>query len=117
MGKKTDTRTCYEVQHSIREYIMNEMAMEEAAAFVKHVRSCPACREELEEYYAFFSVLMQLDMEEEETPGNFSFYIEKRLENTELALLKRKKEHQARRFTYIVLAIILAAVMGISMGV
>lgn len=116
MGKKTDTLTCYEVQHSIRKYIMNEMAMEEAATFVKHVRSCPACREELEAYYAFSTALMQLEPEEE-TPGNFGLNIEKRLENTELALLKQKKEHWARRFTYAVLAIVLATVMGISIGV
>ena len=51
MGRKSDRRTCYEVQHSIKEYLLEEMPMEEALAFVKHVRSCPVCREELEEYY------------------------------------------------------------------
>ncbi len=118
MGRKSNKRTCYEVQHSIKEYLMEEMSLEDAAAFVKHVRSCPACREELEEYYAFSSALMQLEaLDEGEEKGNFFLNIEKRLERTELAAAKQKKDHRARRFTYVVIALVLAAVMGVSMGV
>ena len=118
MGRKSSKRTCYEVQHSIKEYLLEEMSVEDAAAFVKHVRSCPACREELEEYYAFSSALMQLDaLDEGEEKGNFFLNIEKRLEKTELAAIRQKKDHRARRVTYVLLALLLAAVMGISMGV
>lgn len=118
MRRKSDKRTCYEVQHSIKEYLMEEMTLSDAAAFVKHVRSCPACREELEEYYAFSSALMQLEaLEEGEEKGNFFLNIEKRLERTELAAMRFKNDHRARRFLYIVMAIVLAAVMGVSMGV
>ena len=118
MRRKSDKRTCYEVQHSIKEYLMEEMTLSDAAAFVKHVRSCPVCREEVEEYYAFSSALMQLEaLDEGEEKGNFFLNIEKRLERTELAALRYKKDHRARRLTYIVMAIVLAAVMGVSMGV
>ena len=118
MGKKSDRRTCYEVQHSIKEYLLDEMSVEDAAAFVKHVRSCPVCREELEEYYAFSSALMQLEaLDEGEEKGNFFLNIEKRLERTELTAIKQKNDHNARRITYALLALALAAVMGISMGV
>lgn len=118
MGKKSDRRTCYEVQHSIKEYLLDEMSVEDAAAFVKHVRSCPVCREELEEYYAFSSALMQLEaLDEGEEKGNFFMNIEKRLERTELASIKYKKEHLIRRITYMVIAVIIAAAMGVSMGV
>ena len=118
MGRKSDKRTCYEVQHSIKEYLMEEMSVEDAAAFVKHVRSCPVCREEVEEYYAFSSALMQLEaLDEGEEKGNFFLNIEKRLEKTELAAIRQKKDHRARRVTYVLLALLLAAVMGISMGV
>jgi len=118
MGRRSSKRTCYEVQHSIKEYLLEEMSVEEAAAFVKHVRSCPACREELEEYYAFSSALMQLEaLDELEEKGNFFFNIEKRLERTELAAIRQKNEHRARRVAYALLALVLAAVMGISMGV
>ena len=118
MGRKTNKRTCYEVQQSIKEYLLEEMSMEDAAAFVKHVRSCPVCREEVEEYYAFSSALMQLEaLDEGEEKGNFFLNIEKRLERTELAALKQKKDHRIRRFTYILIAVAVAAVMGVSMGV
>ncbi len=118
MGRKSDKRTCYEVQHSIKEYLLEEMELPDAAAFVKHVRSCPVCREEVEEYYAFSSALMQLEaLDDGEEKGNFFLNIEKRLERTELAAMKQKKDHRTRRFTYIFLAIIIAAIMGVSMGV
>ena len=118
MGKKSSKRTCYEVQYSIKEYLTEKMSIEDADAFVKHVRSCPVCREELEEYYAFSSALMQLEaLNEEEEKGNFFLNIEKRLERTELAAIRQKNEHQTRRIVYALLALILAAVMGISMGV
>ncbi len=118
MGRKSSKRTCYEVQHSIKEYLLEEMSEEDAAAFVKHVRSCTVCREEVEEYYAFSSALMQLEaLDEGEEKGNFFLNIEKRLERTELAEIKRKKDHRVRRAAYILIAIVLAAVMGVSMGV
>lgn len=118
MKRKSDKRTCYEVQHSIKEYLLEEMSLQDAAAFVKHVRSCPACREELEEYYAFSSALMQLDaLEEGEEKGNFFLNVEKRLEKTELTAMRYKKDHRARRITYGVMAIVLAVIMGVSMGV
>ena len=118
MGRKSDKRTCYEVQHSIKEYLREEMSLEDAAAFVKHVRSCPVCREEVEEYYAFSSALMQLEaLDDGEEKGNFFLNIEKRLERTELAAIKQKKDHRVRRAAYMILAIIIAAVMGVSMGV
>lgn len=117
MGRKSDKRTCYEVQHSIKEYLTEQMSTEDAVAFVKHVRSCPACREELEEYYAFSSALMQLGaVDELEEKGNFFLNIEKRLERTELLAIREKKNHRARRIAYIFIAIFVAALMGVSMG-
>ena len=65
MKKKTTTKSCQEIKHSIKRYLMNEMEMKEAEQFVLHVRSCKVCREELEEYYAFSAALMQIDTEEE----------------------------------------------------
>lgn len=118
MRRKSDKRTCYEVQHSIKEYLLEEMSLEDAAAFVKHVRSCPVCREELEEYYAFSSALMQLEaLDEGVEKGNFFLNIEKRLERTELTAMKQKKDHRSRRFVYVFLAVVIAAIMGVSMGV
>ena len=118
MKRKSNKRTCYEVQHSIKEYLTDQMSLQDATAFVKHVRSCPACRQELEEYYAFFSALMQLDaLDEWEEKGNFFFNVEKRLERTELAAIRHKNDHRARKIIYILMALALTAIMGVSMGV
>ena len=118
MKGKKDKLSCYEVQHSIKEYLLDEMKTEEAAAFVKHVRSCPKCREEVEEYYAFSSALMQLEaLDEGEEKGNFFMNIEKRLERTETLAVKQKKDHRVRRIVYLMVALLVAAAMGVSMGV
>ena len=118
MKRKSWTLSCHEVQHSIKEYLLDEMTLEEAERFVKHVRACPVCREELEEYYAFSSALMQLDsLEDTEEKGNFFMNIEKRLEKTETVAAKQRKDHRKRRFAYIFVALLLAAAMGVSIGV
>ena len=118
MKRKNEKLSCHEVQHSIIEYLLEEMELEAAYAFAKHVRSCPKCREEVEEYYAFSSALMQLDsLEEAEKKGNFFMNIEKRLERTEAMALKLKKEHRVRRIAYFMVALLVAAAMGVSMGV
>lgn len=117
MGKKSDKRTCHEVQHSIKEYLLEEMSLTDAMAFVRHVRACPVCREELEEYYAFSSALMQLDaLDDGEEKGNFFMNVEKRLERTELLAMRQKKDHRMRRLVYAVLVILLATAMGVTMG-
>ena len=36
MGRKSDKRTCYEVQHSIKEYLQEEMSPEDAEAFAAY---------------------------------------------------------------------------------
>lgn len=116
MKKKFRNISCYEVQHSIKQYLLDEMTIEEAESFVKHVRSCDVCRKELEEYYAFSSALMQLDSIEEAEKGNFFMNIEKRLERTEAAIAKQKTDHRRRRFAYVFLAILFAAIMSVSIS-
>ena len=71
MKRKTEKLTCHQVQHSIKEYLMNEMTLEEAEKFAKHVRGCRECRREVEEYYAFSSALMQSDTMDDTGKGDF----------------------------------------------
>lgn len=117
MGRKRETLSCMQVQHSIKEYLQNQMSLEEAQAFVKHVRECRQCREELEEYYAFSSALMQLETMEDTEKGDFFMNVEKRLERTEAQATKEKKDHIKRRVTYIAIALLIAAAMGVSFGI
>ena len=43
--------------------------------------------------------------------------IEKRLERTEQMAAKNKKDHRLRRLAYLLVALMIAAAMGVSMGV
>ncbi|MBR4306226.1 MAG: hypothetical protein IKT78_05215 [Ruminiclostridium sp.] len=52
-----------------------------------------------------------------EGKGNFFLNVEKRLERTEQTAFRHKNEHRMRKIVYVILAIALAAVMGVSMGV
>lgn len=117
MGRKKETLSCIQVQHSIREYLQNEMSLEDAHAFVKHVRECKQCRDELEEYYAFSSALMQLETVENTEKGDFFMNVERRLEKTENLASKEKKDHVKRRIAYIAIAFLIAAAMGVSFGI
>ena len=117
MKKKIRNISCHQVQHSIKDYLLDTMKLEEAERFVYHVRSCPRCRKELEEYYAFSSALMQLDAAEDAEKGNFFMNIEKRLERTEATVIKLRKDHRKRRVTFFLVVLLVAAAMGVSMGV
>lgn len=117
MNIKLQKLSCVEAQSFIKNYLAEELSIKEAEQFVKHIRSCKACREELEEYYAFYSALVQLDTKDDLEKGNFFMNIEKRLERTEGFIAKTKNNHTKRRIVYLLVAIIVAAAMGVSMGV
>lgn len=116
MKRKSESKSCYEIQHSIKAYLLEEMSLDEADEFVKHIRSCKECRSELEEYYAFSSALMQLETLDDSERGNFFMNIEKRLERTELAVARERADYKKRRITYIMIALIVAAAMSITIA-
>lgn len=67
--KRTDNLTCKEAQKMVVPYIEQELCDKDLRQFVRHVRYCPECREELETYYIVYKGLMQLD-DKEELPTN-----------------------------------------------
>ena len=114
MAKKKSI-SCKEIQQKNKAYIDGIMPLEEAIAFVSHIRSCPECRAELNEFYGFYSALRSLDAREEEI-GKFHLNIEKRLEETEAEAAKEKKEHYTRRIIFLIVALLAAAATGVSFG-
>ena len=50
-------------------YIEDKLSNQELRRFIKHIKECAECREELETYYIVYKGLMQLD-EKEELPMN-----------------------------------------------
>ncbi len=56
--------TCLEAQTKIMAFIDNKLNDEELYAFVKHVKNCNNCAEELEIYYTMLVGMKQLDNNE-----------------------------------------------------
>jgi len=57
--------TCLEAQSNIMAFIDKKLADEAASDFVRHMRYCKNCREELEIYYTLLVGMRQLDTGEE----------------------------------------------------
>ena len=53
--------SCREAEKMVMPYINHQLDETQLEQFLKHVRSCPACREELEIYYTVSVGLKQLD--------------------------------------------------------
>ena len=67
--KNKETLTCKEATLMVIPYIKKEVCDKDLRKFVKHIKGCKDCREELETYYIVYKGLMQLD-EKEELPMN-----------------------------------------------
>lgn len=57
--------TCLEAQTKIMAFIDNKLTGDELSEFVKHVKNCKNCSEELEIYYTLLVGMKQLDNNEE----------------------------------------------------
>ncbi len=57
--------TCLETQSKIVDFIEDKLSDEEIVSFVKHIKHCENCAEELEIYYTLLIGMKQLDNEEQ----------------------------------------------------
>lgn len=53
--------TCKEAEKMVMPFINYQLGETQLEAFLKHVESCPSCKEELEIYYTVSAGLKQLD--------------------------------------------------------
>ena len=72
---------CKEVQRQLVPYINGELQEKTEEEFVRHVRRCPECYEELEVYATVFAGIRQLDGEEERI--DYRTLVEDTLETSE----------------------------------
>ena len=72
---------CKQVQRQLVSYINGELEEKEEEEFVKHIRHCPECYEELEVYSTVFAGIRQLDGAEEEI--DYRTLVEDYLETSE----------------------------------
>lgn len=65
LKKYHEKLTCKEAAGMVIPYIEGLLCDRELRSFVKHVKECRDCREELETYYIVYKGLMQLEKNEE----------------------------------------------------
>lgn len=94
---------CLEAQSKIVAFIEDKLNDDETVDFVRHIRSCNNCAEELEIYYTLIVGMKQLD-EDQELSANFKEQMEKKLN------LEYKHVQNRRKVTGSTVAIILIAV-------
>lgn len=68
---------CRTAESLVNAYINRTLPVEQLEDFIKHVRSCPSCYEELETYYIVHFAIRHLDDEDGE---NMTFDMHKMLE-------------------------------------
>lgn len=81
---------CLEAQSQIMAFIDNKLPDEELREFIKHVKNCENCAEELEIYYTLIVGMKQLD-ESDNLSTNFAEELNKKLdeEMTRMTAVKR----------------------------
>ncbi|MBP3326282.1 MAG: zf-HC2 domain-containing protein [Coprococcus sp.] len=98
---------CLEAQSKIMAFIDNKLPDEELREFIKHVKNCENCAEELEIYYTLIVGMKQLD-ESDNLSTNFTEELNKKLdeEMTRMTAVKRIA-------TSTIMLIIAAVVVGL----
>ncbi len=81
--------TCLEAQSKIIAYIENNLERTSKQEFLRHVRECKDCKEELNIYYTMIEGMRQLD-ENDILAANFNEALDERI-NQELNAMRKKK--------------------------
>lgn len=81
--------TCLEAQSKIIAYIENNLERTSKQEFLRHVRECKDCKEELNIYYTMIEGMRQLD-ENDTLAANFNEALDERM-NQELNAMRKKK--------------------------
>lgn len=82
--------TCIEAQALITRFIEDKLDEEQLLAFIKHMKQCPDCKDELEVYYTLIVGMHQLD-NNEKLSGNFTEELDQTLKLHEERLKGKKR--------------------------
>lgn len=99
---------CTKVQSMIEPFLNDELGDADKNFFINHVRSCKACRDELEVYHVIYSVVEQLDNNTEDENIDYMKTLEDKLNKSQTKVKRRRLYRQIA--TSIALAAILLAV-------
>ena len=102
--------TCLEAQSNIIAYIEGELDHEMKMEFLKHIKSCDNCREELDIYYTMIEGMHQMDSNIP-ISRNFSSELQMRIER-ELKQGKKKKDFLRYSVFIVILGILGFSIIG-----
>lgn len=74
----------------IEPFLKNELSDADKDSFISHVRSCKACKDELEVYHVIYSVVEQLDNNTEDENIDYIATLENKLTRQESGVRRRK---------------------------
>ncbi len=104
--------TCNKAQSMITPFINNKLNLKELEDFIDHVSSCPACKEELEVYYALLTAMKQLD-EDKNLSSNFGLELDQKLERSRERILHVKFTYYRKKIILFLTIILLAFIISI----
>lgn len=93
---------CKEAQSLVMDYLNRDLGGKKLDSFLKHVRTCRECHEELEIYYMIHVAMQKLDSEEQ-VSYDVKHMLEEDLRDAEKAV-RRWKIRQSYRYGIILLA-------------
>lgn len=102
--------TCLEAQTKIMAFIDNKLSDEELYDFVKHIKNCKNCFEELEIYYTLLVGMKQLD-NNENLSADFARDLEKKLDDS-MHRLSNTDKLKKSTVALILIAVLAAGVVG-----
>lgn len=106
--------TCLEAQSKIMAFIDNKLPDDELKEFIKHVKTCENCAEELEIYYTLIVGMKQLD-NQENLSMNFKHKLNEKLDE-EMSRMTAVKRIATSTIT-IILAAIIAGLVWVYSGI
>ncbi len=81
---------CKTANQLIHPYLQHELNLEQTDEFLKHIRECADCREELEIYFTVQAGISNLNQEEEAQTYDLKGLFEEELKETQACILRKR---------------------------
>lgn len=98
---------CREADRKINGFINKTLTFDEMEAFIRHIRSCPACYEELETYYTIHYGLEFLDHDKPIGNMDVSRHLEEELSKQEKIIKAHYRNQHLFYLSLIIVSVVL----------
>lgn len=95
---------CKETQALIPDYVKGTISPKKMAEFIRHVKGCEQCKEELEIFFITFTAIQRLD--NEDASYDLTGMLERDLEEKEKILRRKKRSERLLITLFVLLAFI-----------